>query len=148
MPALTAAAAAAAIAQISLNPGGLLPHLAPYLQSYLPPAPQPVPLQQQMLFERRHHTASAPQPNIFNKMAFAQQATRPIRCVHLHCDNILYGTSNIGVPFAKLHCTRIDHVSCDCSDDPAKMWQRVKLLSPIPNKVLLHPLTAVVTGLP
>lgn len=56
MPALTAAAAAAAIAQISMNPGGLLPQLAPYLQSYMPPAPQHTSLQHHML----HSSAPVP----------------------------------------------------------------------------------------
>ena len=60
MPALTAVAAAAAIAQISLHPGGLLPHLAPYLQPYLPPPPQHTPLQHQLLHERMQSSAAIP----------------------------------------------------------------------------------------
>ena len=78
LPALTAAAAAAAIAQMSIHSGGLLPHLA-LLQSHIPPAPQPIPLQQQLMFEHRNPTPPAPQPSIFNKAAFLQQASRNFR---------------------------------------------------------------------
>lgn len=70
MPALTAAAAAAAIAQISLHPCGLLPQLAPYLQPYLPPATQHAPLQQQLLRDHAPNSTLSPLSFPFAKAAF------------------------------------------------------------------------------
>ena len=72
MPALTAAAAAAAIAQISLHPGGLLPQLAPYLQPYAPSAPQHATLQQQLLQDRGQSPSLPSQTFPFAKAAFPQ----------------------------------------------------------------------------
>lgn len=74
MPALTAAAAAAAIAQISLHPGGLLPHLAPYLQPYMPPPPQHASLQQQLLHERLQSNAAVPPRFPFGQASFLNGA--------------------------------------------------------------------------
>ena len=69
MPALTAAAAAAAIAQMSLHPCGLLPQLAPYLQSYLPPTTQHLLLQQQLLQDHTPNSTLSPSLFPFAKAA-------------------------------------------------------------------------------